>query len=158
MPKQTTQMSSPISSSQLGSVDLLGWRHLPHGADIGVAGFGPTPHWAFEQAAVALTRLITEEPIALPDHVLVFCEADNLEDMFVAWLNALAYEMAVRDMIFGDFVVRISGRRLCAAAYGEAIDQKRHQPACEIKGATYTALRVASADNGVWTAKCVVDV
>ena len=41
---------------------------------------------------------------------------------------------------------------------GEPIDATRHHPAVEVKGATYTALRVACGDDGMWTAQTVVDV
>jgi tRNA nucleotidyltransferase (CCA-adding enzyme) len=37
------------------------------------------------------------------------------------------------------------------------VDAARHHPAVEIKGATYTALRVAPVDDG-WLAQTVVDV
>jgi tRNA nucleotidyltransferase (CCA-adding enzyme) len=35
---------------------------------------------------------------------------------------------------------------------------ERHQPAVEVKGATYTALKVARDEQGRWVAQCVVDV
>jgi tRNA nucleotidyltransferase (CCA-adding enzyme) len=41
---------------------------------------------------------------------------------------------------------------------GEPLDADRHQPAVEIKGATYTQLSVSENDAGTWTARCVVDV
>jgi tRNA nucleotidyltransferase (CCA-adding enzyme) len=148
----------PESLPSFAPKDLLGWRHFSHVADIGVMGFGPGPHWAFEQAAMAMTAVITDQHIDLPDYATIFCEGESLEDLFVAWLNALVYEMAVRNMIFGGYVVRIADRRLCGAAYGETIDQKKHQPACEVKGATYTELRVAKSESGIWTAQCVIDV
>jgi tRNA nucleotidyltransferase (CCA-adding enzyme) len=47
---------------------------------------------------------------------------------------------------------------LNATAWGEAVDAERHQPAVEIKGATYTELKVAQRDHGDWLAQCVVDV
>ena len=31
-------------------------------------------------------------------------------------------------------------------------------PVVEVKGATYTGLRVVEADNGGWIAECVIDV
>jgi SHS2 domain-containing protein len=37
------------------------------------------------------------------------------------------------------------------------VDAARHQPAVEVKGATYTGLRVAP-QNGGWVAQTVVDV
>ncbi|MGD8842471.1 MAG: archease [Gammaproteobacteria bacterium] len=45
-----------------------------------------------------------------------------------------------------------------ATAWGESIDTPRHQPAAEVKGATYTALSVHQDATGRWVAQCVVDV
>jgi SHS2 domain-containing protein len=61
-------------------------------------------------------------------------------------------------MLFARFDVTIDGRALTATAWGEPLDRARHQPAVEIKGATYTALRVARRADGEWEAQCVVDV
>ncbi len=48
--------------------------------------------------------------------------------------------------------------RLEARLQGEPVDVARHQPAVEVKGATFTALQVAQAADGLWVAGCVVDV
>jgi len=77
--------------------------------------------------------------------------------VFVDWLNALVYEMATRNMLFCRFEVQIDGQRLEGKAWGERVNVTRHQPAVEVKGATYTALRV-SLEKGSWLAQCVVDV
>jgi tRNA nucleotidyltransferase (CCA-adding enzyme) len=61
-------------------------------------------------------------------------------------------------MLFGRFAARIEGTRLTGTLWGEPVDVERHAPACEPKGATYTALKVAADNNGVWSAACVVDV
>lgn len=137
---------------------LRGWEHFPHEADVGVRGFGATPAEAFEQAAVALTAVVTHTEIAAKTDVAVRCEAPDLELLFVEWLNAIIYEMAVRNMLFSRFSVRIDGTRLEGMLAGEAVDVARHQPACEPKGATYTALKVAEDADGTWSAQCVVDV
>ena len=107
------------------------WEHFEHQADIGVRA---------------------EEPVR------VECAAPDLELLFSDWLNALVYEMATRRMLFGAFIVAIEASRLDATAWGEAVDRARHQPAVEVKGATYTALRVERLDDGRWLAQCVVDV
>ena len=74
------------------------------------------------------------------------------------WLNALVYEMATRKWLFSRFEVHIKEHRLAASVWGEPMDTVKHQLAVEIKGATYTALRVAQESNGEWVAQCVVDV
>ena len=135
-----------------------GWKHLPHDADVGVQGWGTTPAQAFEQAAYALTAIITHAEVKPQNLVQVRCEAPDLELLLVEWLNAIIYEMAVRKMLFGRFAVRIDDGRLEGALWGEPVDVERHAPACEPKGATYTALRVAENPDGAWSAACVVDV
>jgi protein archease len=134
------------------------WEHFPHDADVGVRGFGATPAEALAQAALALTAVVTTARVAPLSSVEVRCEAPDLELLFVDWLNAIIYEMAVRRMLFGRFDVRIEGTRLQATLWGEAVDVARHAPACEPKGATYTALRVGKDADGLWSASCVVDV
>jgi SHS2 domain-containing protein len=135
-----------------------GWEHFPHDADVGVRGFGPTLERAFEQAALALTATVTDAAIAESQMLEVSCEAPDVELLFVAWLNAIIYEMATRHMVFGRYSVRIDGPRLQGVLWGEAVDAGRHAPACEPKGATYTALRVEQGPDGRWSAACVVDV
>jgi tRNA nucleotidyltransferase (CCA-adding enzyme) len=135
------------------------WEHFHHQADIGVRGLGASVAAAFEQAALALTAVITD-PAQVGDRtpVAIACEAPDLELLLADWLNALIYEMATRHMLFGRFSVEILQQTLTATAWGEPIDPIRHQPGVEIKGATYTALRVARDETGNWIAQCVVDV
>jgi tRNA nucleotidyltransferase (CCA-adding enzyme) len=134
------------------------WEHFAHEADMGVRGVGATRVEAFEQAALALTAVITDpEKVTPRDAVAIHCDAPDDELLFVDWLNALVYEMATRRMLFSRFEVKLDGSRLTARAWGEPVDVARHLPAVEIKGATYTALRVAQ-ENGQWIAQTVVDV
>jgi SHS2 domain-containing protein len=140
------------------AVGTARWEHFPHDADVGVRGFGPSAAGAFEQAAQALTAVVTLAPVEPKVPVKVSCEAPDLELLFVEWLNAIIYEMAVRRMLFGRFAVRIEDTRLEGMLWGEPVDVERHAPACEPKGATYTALKVAADDDGLWSAACIVDV
>jgi SHS2 domain-containing protein len=134
------------------------WEHFPHKADVGVRGFGNTVAEAFEQAALALTAVVTHAEVRPLEPVEVICVTPDLELLLVDWLNTIIYEMAVRNMLFGRFVVAIEENQLQATIWGEAIDVARHAPTCEPKGATYTALRVAQEADGSWSAGCVVDV
>jgi SHS2 domain-containing protein len=137
----------------------MSWEHFAHDADIGVRGRGATLSAAFEEAAVALTAVVTDPRRVAPTQCVdVRCAAPNVEILFVDWLNALIYEMATRRMLFGRFAVTIDVDTLEAQAWGEPLDRIRHQPAVEVKGATYTALAVGKAADGKWEAQCVVDV
>ena len=134
------------------------WEHFPHDADVGIRGRGATLAEAFEQAALALTGIVTDTEIAAETAVDVTCEAPDVEMLLVEWLNAIIYEMAVRNMIFGQYKVTLSDTSLNGTMWGETVDQAKHAPACEPKGATYTALRVAQEADGTWSAACIVDV
>ena len=128
------------------------WEHFPHAADVGLRGFGRTKAEAFEEAALALTAVVTTADIRPAISVEVKCDAPDLELLVVEWLNAIIYEMAVRKMLFSRYIVTIDGTRLHGTLWGEPVDVARHAPACEPKGATYTALRVALDESGVWSA------
>lgn len=135
------------------------WQHYEHGADIGVRGVGPDRAAAFVQAALALTAVISPPQGVLPQTQLEFdCEAPDEELLFVDWLNRLIYEMASRNMLFSRFELELTSTHLHARVWGEAIDQARHQPAVEVKGATYTTLQVRQDLDGNWCAQTVVDV
>ena len=135
------------------------WEYFHHEADVGVRGTGPSAAAAFEQAALAMTAVITDpNAVRCQERVEVACEAPDLELLLVDWLNALVYAMATRHMLFGRFEVAIEGGRLHAMACGEAVDLARHAPAVEVKGATYTALEVREDAPGQWHAQCVIDV
>jgi SHS2 domain-containing protein len=134
------------------------WEHFPHGADVGVRGRGASPAEAFEQAALAMTATVTDAEVKPTEYIEVQCEAPDIELLFVEWLNAIIYEMAVRRLLFGRFAVRIAGNSLKGRLWGEPVDILRHAPACEPKGATYTQLKVAREPDGTWSAACVVDV
>jgi SHS2 domain-containing protein len=138
---------------------MKGWEHFPHGADVGVRGFGGSVEEAFEEAALALTAVVADVSRIEPrESLAVRCEAPELDLLLVSWLNVVIYEMAVRHMLFSSFRVTISGHSLTATLAGEVVDAERHQLAVEAKGATVTALRVAREPDGRWVAQCIVDV
>lgn len=135
------------------------WEHFPHGADIGIRGVGATLELAFEQAALALTAVITDPQAVKPEkRIRIECEAPDDELLLVDWLNALIYEMAAGNMLFSRFEVAIRDHHLMGAAWGEKTDLPRHRPCVEVKGATYTMLSVRRDANDNWSAQCVVDV
>jgi SHS2 domain-containing protein len=137
----------------------VGWEHFPHGADIGIRGWGGDVAEAFEQAALATTAIVVDPLLVRSEmSVEITSEASSLEDLLIEWLNAVIFEMARRQVVFGAFSVSIDRHRLTASAHGEALDPDRHELGVEPKGATYTMLRVFQRDDGAWDAQCVVDV
>jgi len=108
---------------------------------------------------MALTAVVAQPAtIEARDTVAIHCGAPDDELLLAEWLNAIIYEMSARRMLFSRFEVRLQGDGvLSGTAHGEPVDAARHQPAVEVKGATYTTLRVAK-EGGAWIAQTVVDV
>lgn len=153
------QPSDPAAGDSSMPASRGCWEHFDHGADIGVRGYGPSKAAAFEQAALALTAVITDpDLVAARETVRIECDSDDDELLLAAWLNAIVTEMAIRHMLFAHFKVELRGGHLAGSATGERISPERHRPAVEVKGATYTALRVAHTADGGWLAQTVVDV
>lgn len=149
-------MKSVVSATQAARKR---WEHFYHQADIGIRGIGTSKEEAFEQGATALTAVITDVNSLEPENpVEVFCEAPDDELLFVDWLNSIVYEMAIRKMLFCRFEVHITDGRLRGNLWGQSIDVAKHEPAIEVKGATYTELQVRREHDGTWIAQCIVDV
>lgn len=139
------------------------WQTFPHEADVGVRGTGATLAEAFAGAATAMTAAICDPAqVATREPIAVECAAPEPELLLLDWLNALVFEMATRRMLFSRFDVDIGpadgGLRLRAVAWGEAVEIARHQPAAEVKGASFCELKVRQQADGQWLAQCVVDV
>jgi SHS2 domain-containing protein len=135
------------------------WEHFEHEADIGIRGIAPTLDQAFEQTAVAMTAAVTNPELVSTSKIIsIYCEAPDAELLLVSWLNELIYEMSTQGLLFNRFEVVIDDDTLSAIAFGEAVDRQKHQPAVEIKGATFTELRVYQQADDAWVAQCVVDV
>ena len=77
-----------MSHSAIAPQSKAGWAHFPHDADVGVEGWGATVAEAFEQAAHALTAIITLAEVQPRVPVEVKCDSLDIERLFVEWLNA----------------------------------------------------------------------
>ena len=78
--------------------------------------------------------------------------------LFIDWLSNIIFEMSSRKMLFGRFEVKINDTKLKGICWGEKADAVKHWPAVEVKGASYTELKVKQTEDGKWIAQCVVDV
>ena len=135
------------------------WEHFEHAADIGLSAAADTRAGLYEAMGEALTALVTEPgSVRLDECVEIHCEAPDDALLLVDWLNALIYEMATRQMLFGAWRVRVADHSLDAEVEGERVDRERHRPVVEVKGATYTGLAVEQDAAGAWRGRCIVDV
>jgi SHS2 domain-containing protein len=136
----------------------MDYETFEHGADIGIRGFGQTIAEAFENTAVALySVMVNITAVEASEKRSVTVSAPDNELLLVEWLNALLSLSDIEHMVFSKFKVKMEGASLMGTAWGEKLDQERHEPNVEIKGATYYMLKITEVD-GRFVAQCVVDV
>lgn len=141
-----------------------------HEADIGVVGIGKTLNEAFSEGARAMFSIMCD--LGHVEHVecaQVQCSASSVEMLFVEFLNKLLAKAGIREMLFNEFKVKITGgapgrrhpeRRtnksrplspqaprplnkyhLTCTACGETLDQVKHGTKIEVKAATPYGLK-----------------
>lgn len=97
------------------------------------AGSVGTKAEAFEQAALALTAVVTDvHSVGGRELIDIRCEVPDDELRLAGWLNSLIYEMPVRKMLFP--VLGAIRWQQPSSGVGEPVDSARHPPAVEIKG------------------------
>ncbi len=142
------------------------YEFFEHKADIGIRGTGRTLEEAFEEAAKAMFNVMFDiSKVGKNLEIEIRCDAPNLEELFIEWLNALLAERDINDAVFAHFKVEKleqldDGRWVLEAkAYGERFDAEKHKPEVEVKAATYSQLRVYfNEEEQKWIAQCVLDV
>ncbi len=137
------------------------YENFAHEADVGIRGISSSVEGAFEEAAKAMFDVEVDiKKVQKKGKVKVKCMASNIEELFVEWLNALLAQASLKEAVFSDFKVKIiKGElfRLEGYAFGEKLDAEKHNIKDEVKGATYSQLKVYKA-RGKWVAQCIVDV
>jgi SHS2 domain-containing protein len=121
---------------------------IEHTADVGIAAYGGDLKEAFANAAYALFSLMTDID-SVGDNVRhnVEVNADNREELLVAWLNELIYLFEVNDVLFSRFdIAELGDTELKAGCYGERVDPRRHKMKAGVKAATYHMLQVEEGD------------
>ncbi len=121
-----------------------GFELLEHTADMGVRAWGPSLADAFVQAARGMFAIMVDLS-AVRERLSrrVEVSADDVSELLVRWLNALAFFTDAESLVFSRFdIERFDGRSLAATAHGETLDVARHAPRAAVKSATYHWLEV----------------
>lgn len=132
---------------------------VDHTGDIGVRVFGESLPRLFEQAAQALTFILTDpETIRIKGTRKLLLEAKTDEELLVTWLNELVYLFDTEGLLCKTYdVLSVQDHRLEALAQGETYVEGRHPIKTTVKAATYHQLKIEN-HQGVWTAQVIFDL
>ena len=133
---------------------------IEHTADIGIKIKGEDLKELFSNAASAMFDIMVEEEAGKKKSPLqeeiIQQTAQDLEELFIGWLNELLSLSAVKRLIFLEFhIEKIDEYSLQAKVRGYDINSYRINT--EIKAATYHALKIEEKPFG-YSAEVIFDV
>ena len=140
---------------------MKNYELIEHTADIGVRVKGGDLRELFINTALAMFDIMAEKKRNTQYSIrntryIVQQKADDLEELFINWLNELLSLSAIKEKIFCDFrFKKLDEQNLEAEVSG--YDIKDYRVNTEIKAATYHQLKIEKSKSG-WTAEVIFDV
>jgi len=146
-----------------------GHKLIDHTADMGVEGWGATLEEAFEEAASAMFDImVSGESKEMKENrreirIDLSCVDCTEVDLLVEFLNALITKSDIEGIVFDKVKVEgiikdENGLSLSAVAEGTSFEIASPYLLTEVKAATYYGARVERGADGLWYARCVVDL
>jgi len=132
---------------------------IEHTADIGIRVKGCDLKDLFKNSALAMFDITAQkkQPVTKKqEKIIIKQKADDLEELFVNWLNELLSLSSTKELIFSDFQInKLERNSLEANVIGESM--KNYKINTEIKAATYHQLKLKNDESG-WQAEVIFDV
>ena len=132
---------------------------IEHTADIGIRVKSATLEGLFKRAGLAIVEISTQKQNSQyprKHKIAIKQSADNLEELFINWLNELLSLSAVEALIFEDIEINHVNEHLVDAVVIGS-DIRNYKINTEIKAATYHQLKVEKS-GCIWQAKLIFDV
>jgi len=132
---------------------------IEHTADVGIKVKGKNLKGLFKNTALAMFDIIAEKKDLKSQgqkKIKITQKADNLEELFINWLNELLSLSATKELIFSDFKInKLDEKNLETISIGG--DIKNYKVNTEVKAATYHELKIKKIKSG-WQAEVILDV
>jgi SHS2 domain-containing protein len=132
---------------------------LDHTADIYIRVKGQSLEDLFRNAGLAIFQIASRRQFSKdPQHIQfpIIQKADNIEELFINWLNELLSLSSAKEVIFHDLKVnKLNETNLEAIAIGS--NMINYKVNVEIKAATYHQLKIMQTADG-WKAEVILDV
>lgn len=137
------------------------YQYYNHEADIGIQAWGNSIEEAFSEGTQAMLDLISNDKNRKRKILEIEIQAQDLEMLWIEWLNRILAEMDIRNMIVRSCKVKkIIKREQDIVLIGEikcmddsVIKSKKR----EVKAATYCQAKVEKQKKG-WMVRCVLDL
>jgi SHS2 domain-containing protein len=135
------------------------YQLIEHTADIGIKVKGKDLKQLFKNAALAMFDIIAEKkdkPGKVKKEIKLKQSADDLDELFINWLNELLSLYYTKELIFTGFhIEKLQKDYLLATVAGASL--KNFKINSEVKAATYHQLKIKESKKG-WQAQVIFDV
>jgi len=133
---------------------------IDHTSEIGIRAYGRSREELFSHMAMGMFSLIASpEHVQPKDSISIQANAEDWEELLVAWLRELLYLFSTRNFLGKSFQIhRLEPTRVEATVCGEPLDERRHSPDREVKAVTYCDLKIDKTADGLWSAQVIFDI
>ena len=134
-----------------------------HTADIGINVYGRTMRDIFINSAKGMFEIIAGKNSRLVKDSFSYkinVQAEDLEDLLVAWLNELLYISEIKLVILNQFKIKeLSYHHIEAEVEGIKINRLNHKIDKEVKAVTYHCLEIIkNEETGLWRGRIIFDI
>ena len=141
-----------------------GYRFHEHTADIIIEAWAPTLEALFEEAAKAITEVMTD-PARIEPREQKILETDgfDLENLLLRFLEEILVLHDSEGMLFRDYKVhRIEKRSdeeyyVKAEAWGEKYQPGKHESRTHVKAITYALMEIKK-EGSLWRTRFTIDI
>ena len=141
---------------------MKNYELIEHTADIGIRVKAKNLKELFKNTALSIFEIMAEKKSSIDgdklevEKITINQKAQDLEELFINWLNELLSLSSAKGLIFSDFKIKkLDKNNLEAEAKG--IDIKNYKVNTEIKAATYHELKIEDKGD-FWQAEVIFDV
>jgi len=143
---------------------MSNYEFFDHTADVGLRVKSQTLPELFSFAALGMFDLMTDiqamdqGPSSFKQTMDCHLRADNLGDLFLAWLRELLFTFSQKHLIFLRFNFKLlTEQELKTHNEGVLFDTRWHAQKCEVKAVTYHGFVLEKKDD-LWLAEVVLDI
>ena len=126
----------------------MSFVELPHTADVRIRVTSVSLEGIFSEAALAMMGIMYGRTDPGSVERTITLESESPEDLLMDFLSEVLFVSEVDGLVFSSFAVTLSGNSLTSRLLGEPFDPAKHRGGTEIKGVSYSGLRILKEDDG----------
>lgn len=126
----------------------MSFEELPHTADIKIRARARTLDALFSEVLNSLMQIMYGKIRSDGVTREIQLESPSRESLLTDFLSEVLFISEVDGLVFSHAEVTIKKLKLSAVLHGELFDRERHSGGTEVKGISYTGLRIRKEANG----------